>query len=125
MMSDVVRVCILLASHAPVNAVVAASVPRETEVRIGGTVEVAADAAQARVGMHVLLYDVARRPVHAVVEDLTDRVAVARVVHAAAPSVTIAKDTRVQMGEEARLATHAAVSAGRPRIGAQPTAGKK
>ncbi|HEX6042054.1 hypothetical protein [Longimicrobium sp.] len=124
MMSDVVRVCILLASHAPVNAVIAASVTRETEVRIGGTVEVAADAAQARVGMHVLLYDVAKRPVHAVVEDLTDRVAVARVVHAAAPSVTIAKDTRAQMGEEARLATHAAVAAGKPRIAALAQAKK-
>lgn len=124
MMSDVVRVCILLASHAPVNAVLAASVPRETEVRIGGTVEVAADTAHARVGMHVLLYDVGKRPVHAVVEDLTDQVVVARVVHAAAPSVTIAKDTRAQLGEEARLATHAAVAAGKPKLSA-PTPAKK
>jgi hypothetical protein len=124
MMSDVVRVCILLASHAPVNAVLAATVPRETEVRVGGTVEVAADTAHARVGMHVLLHDVARRPVHAVVEDLTDQVVVARVVHAAGPSVTIAKDTRAQLGEEARLATHAAVAAAKPRLAA-PAAAKK
>jgi hypothetical protein len=125
MMSDVVRVCILLASHAPVNAVLAASVPRETEARIGGTVEIDTDTAHARVGMHVLLYDVAKRPVHAVVEDLTDRVAVARIVHAPAPSVTIAKDTRAQLGEEARLATHAAVAAGKPRFFAPPSAPAK
>ena len=110
--------------HAPVNAVLAASVPRETEARIGGTVEVAADTAHARVGMHVLLYDVGKRPVHAVVEDLTDQVVVARVVHASAPSVTIAKDTRAQLGEQARLATHAAVAAGKPRLSA-PTPAKK
>jgi hypothetical protein len=67
---------------------------------------------------------VGKRPVHAVVEDLTDQVVVARVVHASAPSVTIAKDTRAQLGEEARLATHAAVAAGKPKL-SSPAPAKK
>lgn len=108
LMSDVVRVCVLLASHAPVNQVVAAQVQRETEARIGGTIEIAADPAQVRVGMHVLMYDVARNPVHAVVEDLAPGVAVTRVVHASSPSVTIARDTRAELGDQARRATQAA-----------------
>jgi hypothetical protein len=124
LMSDVVRVCILLASHAPVNQVVAAQVQRETEARVGGTIELAADPAQVRVGMHVLLYDVAKRPVHAVVEDLAPGVAVTRVVHASSPSVTIARDTRAELGDQARRATqaaaqHAAVAAGRGAAGVQ------
>ncbi|HEX8246020.1 MAG TPA: hypothetical protein VF541_21070, partial [Longimicrobium sp.] len=117
LMSDVVRVCILLASHAPVKQIVSAAVPRDTEARVGGTVELAADPRQVRVGMHVLLYDVAQRPVHAVVEDLTDGVAVTRVLYAAAQTVTIARDARAQLGEEARLAAHAA-AAGPARYGA-------
>lgn len=111
LMSDVVRVCVLLASHAPVNQVVAAQVQRETEARIGGTIEIAADPAQVRVGMHVLMYDVARRPVHAVVEDLAPGVAVTRVVHTSSPSVTIARDTRAELGDQARRATQAAAQA--------------
>jgi hypothetical protein len=124
LMSDVVRVCILLASHAPVNQVVAGRVQRETEARVGGTIELAADPAQVRVGMHVLLYDVAKRPVHAVVEDLAPGVAVTRVVHASSPSVTIARDTRAELGDQARRATqaaaqHAASAAGRGAAGVQ------
>ncbi|HEU4453963.1 MAG TPA: PA14 domain-containing protein [Longimicrobium sp.] len=114
MMSDVVRVCILLASHAPVNQIVAGTVPRETEARVGGTVEIAADPLHVRVGMHVLLYDVARRPVHAVVEDVGDGTAVTRILHASSPSVTIARDARAQLGEQARLAALPAFS-GRPQ----------
>jgi hypothetical protein len=100
LISDIVRVCILLASHSPVNAIVAGTVSRETEARMGGTVEVAIAGERVRVGMHALLYDVANRPVHAVIEDLGQGVAVARVVHAYAQSVTLARDTRVQLGDE-------------------------
>jgi hypothetical protein len=100
LVSDVVRVCILLASHSPVNALVPGLVTRETEARMGGTVEVAVGMERVRVGMHALLYDVANRPVHAVIEDLGHGVAVARVVHAYAASVTVARDTRVQLGDE-------------------------
>jgi hypothetical protein len=100
LVSDVVRVCILLASHSPVNALVPGTVTRETEARMGGTVEVAVGMERVRVGMHALLYDVANRPVHAVIEDLGHGVAIARVVHAYAASVTVARDSRVQLGDE-------------------------
>jgi hypothetical protein len=118
LMSDVVRVCVLLASHAPVNQVVAAQVQRETEARVGGTIEITADPAQVRVGMHVLMYDVSKQPVHAVVEDLAPGVAVTRVVHASSPSVTIARDTRAELGDQARRATQAAAQTAHAASGA-------
>ncbi|HEU0016489.1 MAG TPA: PA14 domain-containing protein, partial [Longimicrobium sp.] len=113
MMSDVVRICILLASHAPVNTIVSATVTRETEARAGGTVELRVDPSRARVGMHVLLQDSERRPVHGVIEDMSEGLAVARVLQAGASSVKILKDARAQLGERASLDAYA-LAGGRP-----------
>lgn len=98
MTGDLIRVCLLLASHAPVGQILAAAAPKQTTARVGETVELAVDLSRVRVGMPVLVYDRESRPVHAVVEDLAGGVAVSRIVQAAAGAVTIPQGARAQLG---------------------------
>ena len=97
MVNDLVRVCLLLASHAPINRIVAGHVPKPTVVKVGGLVDLAADLARVRVGMHVLMYTGTQVVARGVVEDLATGTATARVLQA----TTSALDTgaRAQFGE--------------------------
>jgi hypothetical protein len=103
LMSDLVRLCILLASHAPVNDIVAGHVHQAVVVQPGARVELAADVTKVRVGMQVLLYaESAGGPevvARGVVEDLGDGKAAARVVQAARPTVNLSVNARVQFLE--------------------------
>jgi hypothetical protein len=110
LMGDLIRVCVLLASHSPVNQILSASVPRESSVRKGTTVELQVDLSKVRVGMPVLVYDQAQRPVHAVVEDVAGGLAISRVLSTPEPTVTIPKGARAQLGEEARIVREAATT---------------
>jgi hypothetical protein len=98
LVNEVVRVCLLLASHAPVNQILAGSVPRQASVRPGGTLELAVDLSRVRIGMPVLLQDQQLGPVRGVVEDLAGGLAIMRVTQATGPTVTVAAGARVQFG---------------------------
>jgi hypothetical protein len=89
LMNDIVRVALLLASHAPVNQIIAGSVPKATPVRIGGLVQLSVNVNQVRVGMHALVYSNNQTVVRAVVEDMGGGVASARVIQAAAGIVNV------------------------------------
>jgi hypothetical protein len=115
--SDLVRICLLLASHAPVNMIVAGELAHEAEVKKGATINLSVDLSAVRVGMPVLLYDTLKRPVHGIIEDLAGGVAVTRVIKTAdapkgtpAATVTLPQGTRAQFGEAATLGTVAAVT---------------
>jgi hypothetical protein len=105
-MHDLVRVCLLLASHAPVNQIIAGQVPVPTRAAPGRTVPIAIDPAQVRLGMKVFFYGaapiVAGKPqpapiiAHGVVEDLVGGQARARIAEAFVDDVTLDKGTRVQ-----------------------------
>ncbi|WP_437876382.1 hypothetical protein [Sorangium sp. So ce513] len=53
---DIVRVALLLASHAPVNRILTGDVIRPEPVSPGGRLRVQLDVSLVRVGMHVLLF---------------------------------------------------------------------
>jgi hypothetical protein len=112
LVNDVVHVCLLLASHAPVNLIVAGEVQQELQVKEGATVALAADITRVHVGMPVLMYDPQKRPIHGVIEDLAEGVAHTRILKVPAapagtptPTVTVPKGTRAQFGEAATLGT--------------------
>ena len=85
-MNDLVRVAILLASHAPVSDIIAGDVIRDTTVKPGSRVDLSADLSRVRLGMHVLVYQQNTPVARAVVEDLSAGVATARMLTASAPS---------------------------------------
>jgi hypothetical protein len=100
LVSDLVRSCLLLASHAPINQIISGHVPKATTVTPGGRVELTAvDFTRIRVGMNVLMYAGARVVAQAVVEDLSAGQVAARVVHAEGKSVALEQNARVQFAE--------------------------
>ncbi|HEX5745272.1 MAG TPA: hypothetical protein VFZ09_03450 [Archangium sp.] len=101
LMNDLVRVCLLLASHAPVNELLSGHVSKPSVARVGGTLELAVDPARVRIGMHVLIRS-GEQTVQAVVEDLSSSVVKARVLSATAPSVNLPVKTSAYFSDPAR-----------------------
>lgn len=97
LLSDLVRICILLASAAPVDQIIAGRVVEATPAVPGGSVKVAIDPAQVAIGMTVLMYGVNQTVVaQGVVENLTANLAATRVVQIFAPSVQLTENTAVR-----------------------------
>ena len=95
LINDLVRTCLLVASHSPVNQILSGHVQQDTPVQPGGRVRVVIPAVGVRVGMHALLYKGTDIVARAVVEDLSEGVAAARIIHAE-KSETLAQGARVQ-----------------------------
>lgn len=110
--NDLVRMALLLASHAPVGRIVAGRLPRPvTGVRVGTRIPLAAlDATRLRVGMQALVYQGSEIVARARVEDVGALEATATVVHARAGQVDLGLDVRVQ------FETASVVSASRARV---------
>jgi hypothetical protein len=70
-MNDLVRVCILLASHAPVSSIISGHVPRPTVGKTGDVIDLNLDKGRIRIGMQVAVYSGSRMAVQGVVEDLS------------------------------------------------------
>jgi hypothetical protein len=100
-MNDLVRVCILLASHAPVRQIVVGQVERATTLQRDTRVELRVDPTRVRVGMRVLMFSGQEVVAQGVVDDLAAGRAAARVVQlkAGQTSVNLAQDARVQFAE--------------------------
>ena len=108
LMNDVVRICLLLASHAPVGRIIAGRLPRPLTIRPGVRLPLTAfDASKVRVGMEALVYRGANIVARALVEDIGAEIAT-RVVHTAQPHVDLDVDVRVQFGAAATLSRTAA-----------------
>lgn len=110
MMDNLVRVCALLASHAPVRALLRGKIGPIT-VSIGHLVKIkAVDVVKTRVGMNVLLAAPAGRKgsARAVVEDISDEHVTARVFATSEPSVDLPDDTDALLGEAEHIAEAAA-----------------
>ena len=104
LISDFVRLCILLASHAPVDRIVTARIEQPTTVQPGARLQIAVDTITARIGMHVLVYaapsinDGTRSVVaRGVIEDLGGGRAAAHIVETASPSVNLATSSVVHL----------------------------
>lgn len=95
--NDLVRVCILLASHAPVNQIIAGRVIQDTPVVVGNQVNLAIELAQVNVGMSVLMYAADNQIVaRGVVEDLGKGQVAARIVQSLQPNAKLLAHSRVQ-----------------------------
>lgn len=92
--SDLVRVCILLACHAPVSQLITAHLPKPATVGIGGRLHLALDRGAARLGMQVRLLAGQQQLATAVVEDLAPGSATVRVVTAVTATLSLAAGTR-------------------------------
>lgn len=97
-MNDLVRVAALMACHAPVDRIVGAALSRPAPARIGGLLDLAVDTSQIRLGMTVLVRDATESVLaQAVVADLGDGVARARILSAPDPSITLTSSARIHL----------------------------
>jgi len=89
LMHDLIRMCLLLASHAPVNQIIAGHVEKPTTVKPGSRIPLVISSTAVRVGMQVSLYAGALVVAQGLVEDVGQGQAVAHVVQTAQPTVTL------------------------------------
>jgi hypothetical protein len=101
LVNDLVRICLLLASHAPVNELLSGHVSKPSVAKVGGTLELAIDPARVRIGMHVLIRS-GEQTVQAVVEDLSSSVVKARVMSASSTTVHLPEKTSARFADPAR-----------------------
>jgi hypothetical protein len=103
-MNDLVRVCVLMASHAPVDRIVSADLARAAPARPGIRLDLAVDLSQVRLGMSVLVRGAADTVLaRGVVEDIAGGMAQARITNSPDPSVTIPQNARVHLTGSALL----------------------
>ena len=110
LVNDVVRMCLLLASHAPVDRIITGRLARPVTgvspgIRIPLTV---LDPSRLRVGMQALMYRGENVVARAVVEDLGQLEVSAHVVHTAAAKVDLGDDVRVHFDNAAMVSLNAA-----------------
>lgn len=105
LINDVVRMCLLLASHAPVDRIVSGRLARPvTGVSPGIRIPLKVlDAAPVRVGMQAVLYRGNAVVARAVVEDLAALEVSAHVIHTATAKVDLGDDVRVHFDDAAML----------------------
>lgn len=99
-MNGLVRVCLLMAAHAPVDRVIPARLVAPAPARPGVRLDLALDIRLARIGQVAVVRGQANAVIaRAVVEDLSDGVARARITESFQPTVTLAAGVRIDLGE--------------------------
>ncbi len=97
LINDLVRICILLASAAPVDQIIAGRIVEPTSASKGSRVSVLIDPVLVHIGMSVFLYGSNNRVVaEGIVEDLTANRAAARITQTATATVQLAANTQVR-----------------------------
>ena len=108
--NDLVRVAILLASHAPVADIISGDVIRDTTVTPGSRLDLSADPTRVKLGMHVLVYQQNQPVARAVVENLAAGTATARVLTTTSANITVARSSKVQFATEDAFARNPTTS---------------
>ncbi len=99
MMNDLIRVCLLLASHAPVDQLITASVIEPVTPSLGGILKLRIDPQRVHLGMEAVLSNATSGLVKATVEDISAGQAIARVTAVPKVSFTIAANTSMRLQE--------------------------
>ena len=110
LINDVVRMALLLASHAPVGRIVAGRMPRPvTAVRVGSRIPLTAlDNSRLRVGMQAMIYKGNTLMARAMVEDVGQGEVSARLVHTSSVQIDLDTDVRVHFDQAKVLSSASA-----------------
>ena len=110
LVNDVVRMCLLLASHAPVDRIITGRLARPMPAVVVGTriPLLAIDASKLRVGMQAVAYRGEQVVARALVEDIGNAEISARVVQTMALQVDLGTDVRIHFDDGAMLSMKSA-----------------
>lgn len=97
LLDDLIRICILLASAAPVNQIIAGRIINPAPVKPGGNITIAINPTQVHIGMTVSLFGNNNQVIaEGIVEDLAAELATTRITTTAAPVVQLAENTQAR-----------------------------
>lgn len=99
MINELIRICILLASHAPVNKLISGLVPEPVTVKPGSMIDIVADLTRVRIGMNVAMVAGRQNVAHGRVVDIIGGRVQAQILSTLSASTFIEKNTKVQIGE--------------------------
>jgi hypothetical protein len=99
LVSDLIRICILLASHAPVNKIIAGHIPEPATVRVGSKIDIVANLARVRIGMNVMMQSGGKTVARGTVRDIVGGQVTAQVMSTIATTVSMEKNAKVQIAE--------------------------
>ena len=89
-----------MAAHAPVDRVIPARLVAPAPARVGTTLDLSVDTRLVRVGMTALIRGADTQPIaHAVIEDLSEGVARARIARTFQTVTSIATSVRVELSD--------------------------
>jgi hypothetical protein len=113
LVNDVVRMCLLLASHAPVDRIVSGRLARPVPGVVPGTriPLLVTDFSRLRIGMEAVAWRGEQVVARALVEDIASSEVSARVTHTLSQSVELTADVRVQFTEAGMSSLQAASQA--------------
>ena len=95
--SDLVRLSLLLACHAPVNQIISGRVLKSTTVQPDGRLQISMDPLQVRIGMSVLVYSNSNTVVaRGIVDDLNGGLATAKITQTTQVNLALSESSRVQ-----------------------------
>ncbi len=97
-MNEFVRVCLLMAAHSPVDRIIPARLVEPVPARVGGKLSLALDIDRVRKGMLAVIRDDRDRIVsQAVIDDIADGMAQARITRLHAAITTIVPTMRIEL----------------------------
>ncbi len=99
MINDLIRICILLSSHAPVNKLIAGHIAEPTTLQVGSKVNILADLTRVRIGMNMAVVANRKTVAQGTVVDIVGRHVVTQVVSMLTNKLVVEKNTKVQLGE--------------------------
>jgi hypothetical protein len=113
LVNDLVRMCLLLASHAPVDRIITGRLARPAPAVVPGTriPLLALDLSKLRIGMQAVAYRGEQVIARALVEDIGNGEASARVVETLGERVELGADIRVHFEDSAALSLKSASAA--------------
>ncbi len=96
LLNDLVRVCILLAGHAPVTAIISGHVSRPAAGKVGDVIDLDMDKGKVRVGMRVAVFSDLDLSVQGIVEDLSESAARVKVTHSKQATFQVEQGAKAQ-----------------------------
>ena len=102
LISDLVRVCLLLASHAPVDEIVAGHLEADAAGKVGDLIDLAIDRGKPRIGMRVAVYRKDRVMLQGIVQDLAGQAARVKVVQAESPTFRLDRLAKARLFADPR-----------------------
>ena len=99
LMSDLIRVSLLLASHAPVNQLISGQVAELTRIKKGSRIRIITDLSRVRIGMAISMVSGAATVARGKVADISGGQVTAEVTTTVSASVELAAGSKVQIGE--------------------------